>query len=85
MIKQIRGKMGNVVFRVSPTGKQTIMKLPDMSRAKWSKAQKEHRQRFKQAVAYARRRWPKGTCVRSMKNGGEKAQTPVRHGSLRLL
>jgi hypothetical protein len=25
-----------------------------MSRVKWSRAQKEHRQRFKQAVAYAR-------------------------------
>ena len=54
MIKQIRGKMGNVVFRVSPTGEQTIMKLPDMSRVKWSKAQKAHRQRFKKAIAYAR-------------------------------
>ena len=54
MIKQIRGKMGNIVFRVSPTGKQTMIKLADMSRVKWSKAQKEHRQRFKKAVAYAR-------------------------------
>jgi hypothetical protein len=54
MIKQIRGKMGDVVFRVSPTGKQTIIKLADMSNVKWSKAQKAHRQRFKQAVAYAK-------------------------------
>ena len=54
MIKQIRGKMGNVVFRVGPTGKQTMIKLAGMSRVKWSKAQKEHRQRFKQAVAYAK-------------------------------
>ena len=54
LIKQISGKMGDIVFRVSPTGEQTIMKLPDMSGVKWSKAQKEHRQRFKQAVAYAR-------------------------------
>lgn len=60
MIKQIRGKMGNVVFRVSPTGKQTLMKLPDMSRVKWSKAQKEHRRRFKKAVAYAKASLPYG-------------------------
>ena len=54
LIKEIRGKMGDVVFRVSSTGKQTIMKLPDMSRVNWSKAQKEHRQRFKKAIAYAK-------------------------------
>ena len=50
LIKEIRGKMGDVVFRVSSTGKQTIMKLPDMSGVKWSTAQEAHRQRFKQAV-----------------------------------
>jgi hypothetical protein len=54
LIKQISGKMGDIVFRVSPSGEQTIMKLPDMSGVKWSKAQEAHRQRFKQAVAYAR-------------------------------
>jgi len=54
LIKQISGKMGDVVFRVSPTGEQTIMKLPDMSGVKWSKAQEAHRQHFKEAVAYAR-------------------------------
>lgn len=53
LIKEMRGKLGDVVFRVSPTGKQTIMKAPDMSKLKWSKAQKEHRKRFKKAVAYA--------------------------------
>jgi hypothetical protein len=53
-IKQIRGKMGDVVFRVSPTGELTITKLPDMSRVKWSKAQKAHRQRYKKAIAYAK-------------------------------
>jgi hypothetical protein len=54
LIKQISGKMGDIVFRVSPTGEQTIMKLPDMSGVKWSEAQEAHRQRFKQAVEYAR-------------------------------
>jgi hypothetical protein len=46
--------MGDMVFRLSHTGEMTIAKRPDMSRVKWSEAQKEHRQRFKQAVAYAR-------------------------------
>ena len=54
LIREISGKMGDLVFRVSPTGEQTIMKLPDMSGVKWSKAQEAHRQRFKEAVAYAR-------------------------------
>jgi len=54
MIQRVQGKMGDVVFRVSPTGKQTIIKLADMSNVKWSEAQEAHRQRFKQAVAYAR-------------------------------
>jgi hypothetical protein len=54
IVQSAQGKMGNIVFRRSHTGEMTITKLPDMSRVKWSKAQKEHRQRFKQAVAYAR-------------------------------
>jgi hypothetical protein len=54
LIRQISGRMGDLVFRVSPTGEQTIMKLPDMSGVKWSKAQEQHRQRFKQAVVYAK-------------------------------
>jgi hypothetical protein len=32
-------------------GKQTIMKTPDMSRVKWSKAQKANRERFREAMA----------------------------------
>ena len=31
-----------------------LSKVPDMSKVKWSKAQKAHRQRFKKAVSYAR-------------------------------
>ena len=31
------------------------MKTPDMSNVKWSKAQKDHRKRFRQAIAYAQR------------------------------
>ena len=51
---RIQGKMGNAVFRLSHTGELSMTKVPDMSRVKWSKAQKEHRQRFKEAVAYAK-------------------------------
>ena len=53
-ILRIQGKMGNAVFRLSHTGELSMTKIPDMSRVKWSKAQKEHRQRFKEAVAYAK-------------------------------
>ena len=53
-ILRIQGKLGNAVFRLSHTGELSMTKLPDMSKVKWSKAQKEHRQRFKEAVAYAR-------------------------------
>jgi len=54
ILKQLSGAMGDVVFRVSSTGETTIAKQPDMSHVKWSKAQKAHRQRFKQAVVYAK-------------------------------
>ena len=53
-IKGIRGKVGDVVFRISPSGKTFISKAPDMSNVEWSPAQKENRGRFKQAIAYAR-------------------------------
>ena len=46
--------MGNVVFRRSHTGEMTLIKLADMSNVTWSDAQQAHRQRFKEAVAYAK-------------------------------
>jgi len=52
-LQELSGTMGGMTFR-RMYGKQTIMKTPDMSKVKWSKAQKEHRQRFKEAVIYAR-------------------------------
>jgi len=54
MLQRLKGKMGNAVFRRSHTGEISLTKLPDMSRVKWSDAQQAHRQRFKEAVAYAR-------------------------------
>ncbi len=53
-IREIRGKLGGMVFRLSHTGELIVTKAPDMSKVKWSKAQKAHRQRFKQAVIYAK-------------------------------
>jgi hypothetical protein len=34
-------------------GQLTVMKTPDMSKVKWSEAQKASRERFKQAIHYA--------------------------------
>ena len=51
-IDEIRGKIGGYVFRRAPSGKLILSKAPDMSKVKWSKAQKENRERFKKAVAY---------------------------------
>lgn len=53
-IVQIQGTLFDVVFKLSPQGKMIVTKRPDMSKVKWSKAQKAQRQRFKQAVAYAK-------------------------------
>ena len=53
-IERAKGKLGRLVFRMAHTGEMTLIKAADMSGVKWSKAQKEHRRRFKEAVAYAR-------------------------------
>ena len=54
MIKEIHGAIGDVVYRVSSsTGKTYISKRPDMSRVKWSKAQKNQRTNFSLANEYA--------------------------------
>src|SRR5215216_4618380 len=52
-VKSMSGKMGIYTYRYT-YGKQTLMKTPDMSEVKWSKAQKASRQRFAEAIAYAR-------------------------------
>lgn len=54
MIKELRGALGDVVYRTSPNGKVYISKRPDMSKVKWSKAQKQSRQRFRAASQYAK-------------------------------
>jgi hypothetical protein len=54
MVQFAQGKMGNTAFRRSHTGRMTLIKLADMSKVTWSDAQQVHRQRFKEAVAYAK-------------------------------
>jgi len=54
LIKGIRGKLGGLVYRLSPNGETIVSKSPDMSKVEWSLAQVEHRHRFKQANAYAK-------------------------------
>jgi hypothetical protein len=54
LFKEFRGALGDMVFRVTPGGKTYVSQRPDMSNVKWSEAQKAHRQRFKEASAYAR-------------------------------
>lgn len=54
MFSAIHGRSGNLVFRRSRKGDIYTMKLPDMSKVKWSEAQKVHRQRFKEAIDYAK-------------------------------
>ena len=53
-ITGIKGRVGDVVFRVSQNGETYITRTPDMSAVEWSPAQQDHRQRFKAAIAYAK-------------------------------
>jgi len=53
-ITGIKGRLGDVVFRVSQSGETFVTRSPDMSAVEWSPAQEGHRQRFKAAIAYAK-------------------------------
>ena len=71
------GKLGNFVLRRAHNGQMTMIKLADMSRVKWSKAQKAHRQRFKQAVAYARTAMADpAVCARYQKEAAKARKRP---------
>ena len=52
-IKELRGAMQDFVYRTSPNGKVYLSRRPDMSKVKWSKAQKQSRRRFQEASKYA--------------------------------
>jgi hypothetical protein len=51
---EIRGKIGNLVYRRTASGKLITTKCPDMSNVEWSPAQIEQRERMKAATAYAK-------------------------------
>ncbi len=53
-IESIHGKIGGFVFRRTPSGKMSLIMLADMSKVVWSKAQQDHRHRFREANAYAK-------------------------------
>lgn len=71
-LRELRGKMGDWTYR-RMYGKQTIMKTPDMSKVKWSKAQKEHRKRFKEAIRYAHMAMADATVRAHYEKVAEKA------------
>jgi hypothetical protein len=54
IVAQVRGQMGDLVFRRTRAGGMSLMRKPNMSEVPWSAAQTAHRERFRQAVAYAR-------------------------------
>ena len=53
-IMGMSGKLGNVVFRQLANGETVVSARPKKSKAKPSQAQNAHRQRFKEAAAYAK-------------------------------
>ena len=77
-LRRLSGKMGDWTYRWM-YGKQTIMKTPDMSRVKWTKAQKDHRKRFRQAILYAQLAMadPKASAYYE-KVGKKKGRQPFR-------
>ena len=50
IIEEVHGTMYDLVFKKSPKGNMIVTKKPDMSKVKWSKAQKDHRKRMAKAV-----------------------------------
>jgi hypothetical protein len=54
VIEELRGQVGEMVFRRTHSGGISLMRKPDMSQVAWSGKQIAHRERFRQAVAYAK-------------------------------
>ncbi len=52
LFEHLRGRIRGMVFRLSHSGTISAYMSPDMSRVKWSSAQKEHRARVAEASAY---------------------------------
>lgn len=51
MFVEIQGTMYEMVFKKSSHGNPIVTRKPDMSKVKWSPAQKQQRKRFKVGVA----------------------------------
>ena len=54
ILVELHGKMGDMVFRRTRNGGVSLIRKADMSNVKWSPAQVANRQRFREAVAYAK-------------------------------
>ncbi len=55
ILLELHGKVGDMVFRRTRNGGVSLIRKADMSNVKWSPAQVANRQRFREAVAYAKR------------------------------
>ncbi len=53
IIEEIHGTMYDMVFKKTASGKMIVTKKPDMSKVKWSKAQKAQRRRMESAITAA--------------------------------
>ena len=54
LVRRLSGVVGNAIFRQMPDGSTWVSASPDFSRRKFSKGQKSHQRRFKEAAAHAR-------------------------------
>ena len=52
-IEEIHGTLYDMVFKKTPQGEMIVTKKPDMSRVKWSKAQKANRKHMSEAITAA--------------------------------
>lgn len=51
---EVHGKLGDMVVRRTRNGGISLIRKADMSKVKWSPAQQANRQRFREAVTYAK-------------------------------
>jgi hypothetical protein len=70
--KRIQGKIGKLSYRWMH-GQQTVMKTPDMSKVEWSEAQKASRQRFAEAIRYAKKAMADPRARAQYEKQGKKA------------
>lgn len=54
-INGMRGKIGDLVYRLMPDGSTVVSRAPHKKKLNFSRKQKSHQDRFGQAASYARR------------------------------